>query len=203
MVEHELPKLGTRVRFPSRSSRLMNSHRVRRSVADHTPLDKAEERSVEVFLTHFDDLEDPFDEHGDLIHVTGSAIVIGRRGVVLLKHKRLGIWLQPGGPIDPGETPWQAALREAAEETGLELSFAAVDSEGVPSLAHVDVHPAARGHTHLDLRYLVSGSNADPTPPPGESQEIGWFSWADAAERADDDRLAALITHLGGIHGGK
>ena len=49
---------------------------------------------------------DPFDEHADPIHVTGSAIVVGRRGVVLLTHKRLGIWLQPGGHVDAGEAPW-------------------------------------------------------------------------------------------------
>lgn len=176
---------------------------VRQSVVEHTPLDGTEELSVKAFLAQFDHLDHPFDQSTDLVHVTGSAIVIGRRGVVLLKHKRLGIWLQPGGHIDPGETPWQAALREAAEETGLDLDLAGVGPDGVPGLVHVDVHPAARGHTHLDLRYLVSGSDADPSPPPGESQEIGWFSWADAAGRADDDRLAALITHLGGIHEGK
>ena len=40
------------------------------------------------------------------------------RGILLLVHRRLGIWLQPGGHVDPGETPWEAARRETVEETG-------------------------------------------------------------------------------------
>ena len=78
----------------------------------------------------FDRLDDPLDQALDAVHVTGSAIVVGPRGVVLLRHKRLGLWLQPGGHIDPGETPWDAALREAQEETGLEVSFGDVDDAG-------------------------------------------------------------------------
>jgi 8-oxo-dGTP pyrophosphatase MutT (NUDIX family) len=170
---------------------------VRRSVTDREPIDAAEALSIELFLAEFDRLPDAFDQTLDPVHVTGSAIVIGERGVLLLEHKRLGIWLQPGGHIDPGETPWQAARREAVEETGLDVSFLDVDAaSGNPRLAHVDVHPGGRGHTHLDLRYLVDGGTADPAPPVGESQRIGWFEWQAAIERAGDERLAGLLRTL-------
>ena len=62
-----------------------------------------------------------------------------------------------------------------------------------PELVHVDVHAGARGHTHLDLRYLVDGGDADPAPPPGESQEIAWFAWPDAVALADDGLRGALV----------
>jgi 8-oxo-dGTP pyrophosphatase MutT (NUDIX family) len=160
------------------------------------PLDDAERDSITTFLVEFDRLEDPLDQELDPVHVTGSAIVVGPRGVVLLRHKRLGFWLQPGGHIDPGESPWAAALREAAEETGLQVAFADVAADGVPRLVHVDVHDGGRGHTHLDLRYLIDGGVADPDPPEGESQEIEWFEWSAAVERAGDARLANLLAHL-------
>lgn len=169
---------------------------VRRSVVERLPIDRAERDSIDRFLVEFDRLVDPLDQLLDPVHVTGSAIVVGRRGVVLLRHKRLGFWLQPGGHIDAGESPWEAALREAHEETGLDVTFADVDADGVPRLAHVDVHPGGRGHTHLDLRYLLFGGDADPDPPESESQEIGWFAWPAAVERAGDARLANLLAHL-------
>jgi 8-oxo-dGTP pyrophosphatase MutT (NUDIX family) len=170
---------------------------VRRSVIERHPIDAAERDCIEQFLAHFDALDRPFDEHADPVHVTGSAIVVGPRGVVLLQHKRLGFWLQPGGHVDPGEAPWEGALREAREETGLDVRFAAETViDGVPQLVHVDVHPGGRGHTHLDLRYLVDGGDADPCPPGDESQQIGWFGWDAAIERAGDDRLRSALRAL-------
>jgi len=177
---------------------------LRRSLLGRVPIDEAERASITRTLAELDRVADLFDQDVDPVHITGSAIVIGARGVVLLKHKRLGLWLQPGGHVDVGETPWDGALREAHEETGLVVRFAAdVDDAGLPALVHVDVHAGGRGHTHLDLRYLVVAEDADPAPPDGESQEIGWFDWPTAIERASDDRLTALLRHLapsGGLH---
>ena len=168
--------------------------RIRADVVARQPVDEREAVSVERFLAAFDALAAPLDQESDPIHVTGSGIVVGPRGVVLLEHKRLGIWLQPGGHIDPGESPWAAALRESREETGLEVAFAGpVDGAGVPELIHVDVHEGGRGHTHLDLRYLIDGGDADPAPPEGESQNIGWFEWDAAIDRADPGLRGVLF----------
>jgi 8-oxo-dGTP pyrophosphatase MutT (NUDIX family) len=168
--------------------------RVRAAVAARVPVDQRERESLERFLTAFDLLDDPFSESADPVHVTGSALVVGPRGVLLHRHKRLGIWLQPGGHVDPGETPWAAALREAGEETGLDVRFAGptLAPDDMPELVHVDVHPGPCDHTHLDLRYLVDGGHADPAPPAGESQEIGWFDWPTAIGMADVGLCGAL-----------
>jgi len=114
-------------------------------------------------------------------------LVTGRRGVVLHRHKRLGLWLQPGGHIDAGEEPAAAALREAREETGLQCGWTPRGRE----LVHVDVHPAAHGHTHLDLRYLAA-AEGKPAPPAGESQVVRWFAWEEAIAIADQGLVGAL-----------
>ena len=158
------------------------------ALAGRIPVDERERASIAAFLEAVKHLERPFDEQANTTHVTGSAIVVGVRGVVLHLHKRLGIWLQPGGHIDDGETPWDAALREAREETGLKVRHPASG----PLLVHVDVHPGPRGHTHLDLRYLLEADDAEPAPPPDESQDVRWFSWDDAIAVADSGLVGAL-----------
>lgn len=161
---------------------------VRSVVADLEPGDQRESKSRQQILDALDELPEPFDRDAGLRHVTASAVVVGRRGTVLHMHKRLERWLQPGGHIDQSELPWEAARREGEEETGLRLEH----PPGGPRLIHVDVHLAAQGHEHLDLRYLLLAEDADPKPPAGESQEVRWFSWDEAGRAADPALLGAL-----------
>lgn len=165
---------------------------LRRFLTRHRPIDEQERVSLEAFIEQLDQLDRPFAEDGGPIHVTSSAVVVGVRGVILHKHKRLGIWIQPGGHIDDGERPEDAALREVLEETGLTTTH----FSGSPTIVHVDVHPAPKGHTHLDLRYLLRGPDADPEPPEGESPDVAWLSFEDALAMADvglAGMMAALI----------
>jgi malate dehydrogenase (oxaloacetate-decarboxylating) len=160
---------------------------LRAAVAALDSPDARAARSRSQFLAELDRLPQPFDEHADPTHVTASAIVVGPGGVLLHRHKRMGIWLQPGGHVDAGEAPWDAAVREVAEETGL---VAAHPSDG-PRLVHVDVHAAPRGHVHLDARYLLH-ADGQPCPPPGESQDVRWFTWSAAIAVADAGLVGAL-----------
>jgi 8-oxo-dGTP pyrophosphatase MutT (NUDIX family) len=157
-------------------------------VESHHPGSPRERAARDRFLAELASLPAPCDEHAGSTHVTASAIVVGRRGTVLHLHKRLGIWMQPGGHIDDGEDPETAARREATEELGLSVEH----PPGGPRLIHVDVHEAAHGHTHLDLRYLLLGADADPAPPPDESPDARWCSWEEAMAVADPALVDAL-----------
>jgi 8-oxo-dGTP pyrophosphatase MutT (NUDIX family) len=153
---------------------------VRQAVTDFDARSQRELASQRRILADMDRLADPFDRGADPVHLTGSGIVSGPRGTVLHMHRSLHIWLQPGGHLEAGEAPWEAALREAAEETGLPVRHPASG----PRLVHLDVHPA-NAHFHLDLRYLLLCDDAEPAPAAGESQEVRWFGLEDAIAIAD------------------
>jgi 8-oxo-dGTP pyrophosphatase MutT (NUDIX family)/ribosomal protein S18 acetylase RimI-like enzyme len=169
------------------------SDRIRAEVAARRPVDARERQAITDFLRLFDGLAEPFSETADRVHVTASAIVVttDRRRVLLHRHKRLGLWLQPGGHIDAGELPWNGSLREVVEETGLPASLV-VGPSPEPMLVHIDVHPGPRKHTHLDLRYLVESPYVDPSPPEGESQEVEWFHWYQAIPLSESGLEGAL-----------
>jgi 8-oxo-dGTP pyrophosphatase MutT (NUDIX family) len=156
----------------------------------HAPIDQRESESIEQFLSVVPELDDPCNEESGLVHVTASAIVVSDAGdkVALHLHKRLNMWLQPGGHIDAGETPAEAALRESVEETGLPVRH---EREG-GVLFHLDVHPGPKGHTHHDLRYLVRAPEVPLQPGEGESPDARWFTWDEALSIADAGLLGAL-----------
>src|SRR4029453_6124694 len=80
--------------------------RIAAEVAARRPVDARERQAIASFAEEYAGLREPFSEAADRVHVTASAVVVAdppgssRHGVVLHRHKRLGVWLQPGGHID-------------------------------------------------------------------------------------------------------
>ena len=165
---------------------MSDPHRLREQLARLTPINEREACSIAATLELLARPGDPYGEGNDH-HVSASAFVVSSRGVILHRHRLLGIWVQPGGHVDPGEGPEEAAVRETHEETGL------VAHHLEPArLFHVDVHPGPRGHTHYDLRYVLVGEPRDPSPPPGESPEVAWFDFASALTRCQPNDRPVL-----------
>ena len=160
---------------------------LRDQVGRIVPVDEREASSTELTLHRLTWPGSLFDERENDHHLTASAFVVSSRGVILHRHRLLGIWVQPGGHVDAGETPAEAAARETLEETGLVVElFEPVE------VFHVDVHPGPRGHTHYDLRYVAIAEPLDPTPSEGESPDVFWFDFDAAARRCEPADRAAL-----------
>lgn len=53
--------------------------------------------------------------------LTASGWLLHNGKILMIKHKMLGIWLSPGGHVDPHELPHHAAEREFLEETGIKV----------------------------------------------------------------------------------
>ncbi len=51
-----------------------------------------------------------------------ASIIDPQRRILLVRRRDLDVWECPGGSVEPGETPWEAVVRETREETGLEVA---------------------------------------------------------------------------------
>lgn len=63
-------------------------------------------------------------------HLAGPSVILTRRADTLRSHT--GQVALPGGRCDPGETPWQTALREAEEEIGLDPALVTLAGLSTP-----------------------------------------------------------------------
>jgi 8-oxo-dGTP pyrophosphatase MutT (NUDIX family) len=139
--------------------------------------------------------DDPFDrDHHVPGHFTASAFVVRRGRLLLVLHRKLQRWLQPGGHIEPGDaSPLDAARREAAEETGLTglrlLHHGLFDAD-VHRLNHDGVE-----HEHFDLRFLFDGGDADATAGDGVD-DVRWAALADLAGLGADASIMRAAGRL-------
>ena len=121
-------------------------------------------------------------------HLTASAFLISQEmdRLLMIFHKRLGRWLQPGGHVDMSDANLVAAAkREAHEETGVPMESLKlfpinpgysipmdIDSHWIPS----SEKRGEPGHFHHDIRYLFL-INADTALSPSQKEvtDINWF----------------------------
>jgi 8-oxo-dGTP pyrophosphatase MutT (NUDIX family) len=153
----------------------------------HVAADDREEADRVAMLRLAAELEEPTSREQERAHFTASAFVVDAEcaRTCLVTHAKLDRILQPGGHIEPDDlSPEAAALREAAEETSLELDF----HPTAPKPFDLDIHqiperPDEPAHFHLDIRYLLVGSGE---PCAGAA----WYAFGEAGD-GSVDRLAA------------
>jgi 8-oxo-dGTP pyrophosphatase MutT (NUDIX family) len=183
---------------------------LRASLQAHRPADAREAEALRAILEFLSAEEDPFGRENPRGHVTGSAVVCDAAGsrFLLVRHVRLGRWLQPGGHTQRGDRSVLAtAMREAREETGVHDLEAPLGE----AVLHVDVHEIpARGaepaHWHYDIRYLVT-ARAPATATgqwAGDGAEVsgvGWFDDGEVAALALDESLRRALRRAAAVLG--
>jgi len=102
---------------------------------------------------------------------------------LLVDHIDAGLWLPPGGHIDPDEHPAETARREMREELGVDAVFAEIDGRGEPKPTLLTVTPtvgASQGHDDVSLWFRVKLSRSTPLVIDRvEFREARWWSEPD------------------------
>jgi 8-oxo-dGTP pyrophosphatase MutT (NUDIX family) len=138
-----------------------------------TAPDAAQEGLRRAYLAHLERHPDGMWRTCRPAHVTAGTIVLDSQGerTALVLHRRIGLWVQPGGHCEAHDTSLAGvAEREAREETGL----AGLTVRPVPVV--LSQHRAPCGaELHLDVQYV--GTAADDSIPvvSEESHDVRWF----------------------------
>jgi 8-oxo-dGTP pyrophosphatase MutT (NUDIX family) len=170
-------------------------------LASHEAADEEEAADLERMRRWACSLEQPCSRDQAGAHFTASAVVVDEAGrrTLLVHHRKSGSWFQPGGHIEPGDgSPAEAALREAGEETGLDVRLAAPCLLDVGlldvGLLDVDVHWIPWDeHYHLDLRFLAVATG-DLAPDAAEVHAAEWLTWDEAFARIEEPALRRALT---------
>ncbi len=121
------------------------------------------------------------------IDFTVSIFIVKDRKVLFIFHKQLNRWLPIGGHIELDENPEQAAVREAKEESGLDVELVGkrppIQNEaGFVSLLqpdYMDIHLIKEPHWHIGMVYFARVLSGEVKLNREEHRDIQWLGEKD------------------------
>lgn len=122
-------------------------------------------------------IHEKIDYAGDLYIVNGDA-------VLLRMHEKYHMWLAPGGHVELDEDMVQAALREAKEETGLDVTLLGEKAPDFPDdeyellvPRYINRHAVSETHEHVSFMYFGTSTTRELNPAEGEKRDgFKWFT---------------------------
>lgn len=119
-----------------------------------------------------------------------NGFIIHNDKVLFVMHKKLQMWLMPGGHVELDEDPEEALYREIEEETGImrphlmiihphDSLFTELNSKeykSLPSPHYLDIHTITPTHQHIGMNYIFTSDTQHVQIDPNESDDYRWMS---------------------------
>ncbi|MCE5295342.1 MAG: NUDIX hydrolase [Chlamydiales bacterium] len=114
--------------------------------------------------------------------------------ILLVDHKKAGLWLPAGGHVEPNEHPRETVKREILEELGIEADFIMTDPLFLTVTKTVG---QTSGHTDISLWYILKGCASDSyTFDVEEFAQICWFNPGQIPYNQADPHMKRCIAKL-------
>lgn len=116
--------------------------------------------------------------------------------ILLVDHKKAGMWIAPGGHLDPGEGPQEAVLREVKEELGIEhkgilkpftLTITEILGEKERELT---------GYYHYEIWYPLEMDEQEFVWDKREFYEVRWVGLEEALKLSQDPNTVEIVKRL-------
>lgn len=124
------------------------------------------------------------------IDYAGDVFIVNEGAVLLRMHEKYDMWLPPGGHVELDEDMVEAALREAKEETGLDVTLLGTPGESLDEGERelllprfINRHPVSETHEHISFIYF--GTSKDRELAPAEGEKTDGFKWFEREELLD------------------
>jgi len=128
-------------------------------------------------------------------HITASGWVLspGKDSVLLMHHRKLDRWFQPGGHCDGDPDVKEVAMKEVMEETGITGLQALKDG-----IFDVDVHliPANKDipeHYHYDIRFAFKAAEGQEIVLNSESKDVQWVPVSKVHDSNDSESIMRMV----------
>ncbi len=173
----------------------MHRSDILRKLRNYSPTDSRDINCRDRIITFVERNQNCFERSFQPGHITGSAWITNhaRNRFLLTFHSRLNLWLQLGGHADGNPDVLAVALREAREESGLEIIHCLS-----PEIFDLDIHriPGHQGvpeHYHYDLRFLFEADDSQPLIVSDESHDLRWLTGIEILQLTQEVSILRML----------
>ncbi len=161
----------------------------------YTPHTEREASDKALILHCIENFPDVLTRGNPICHLTSSCWIVNpdRTKALMLYHNIERIWMWPGGHADGESGLLQVALREAGEETSLNVrpvSEEIFSLEVFPVPPHVRKGKFVSAHLHLNCSFILEASEQDSYHiKPDENSGIRWMAFDDIITEIDNNHM--------------